>query len=139
MLVLCGIFYIHYWRKQLEFYYWNKNTDTILENLFSYKIRNVDNTRKPSFISNKENTDINALSQFSLLQKWRQKLHKLRWTLNKRWKTHKVTYISWQCVWKDAEGRYIYTMHTFFRNKAERWQQVLHGWRKSVEQNGSET
>lgn len=29
------------------------------------------------------------------------------------------SYISWHCVWKDAEGHYIYTMHTFLREKAE--------------------
>lgn len=35
------------------------------------------------FISNKVNTDRNALSQFCLLQKWRQKLHK-----NELWTTY---------------------------------------------------
>lgn len=109
---------IHYWIK-----HWGlllkKNIDTMFKNLFSYKIHDVDNTRKTAFISNKENTDRNALSQFSLLQKWRQKLRKLKWTLNNRWKMHEVTYITWHCVWKDAEGHCLYTMHTFFRKKAE--------------------
>lgn len=32
---------------------------------------------------------------------------------------HKVTYISGHYVCNDAEGHYMYNMHTFFREEAE--------------------